>query len=139
MLSILFIYFHHYHNSKTLGFIYFVGLKNTPEAIGLCGLMSSFGLNSPKQIRAQQSHTSKDTWLCTKNAPDSHQCCLPLKSYIDINLWVFLIYLYLQMAQMRFLWHPLSQVKYLCCYLKSPYKKTQPNVICMGSLHLIRR
>ena len=27
MMSILFIYFHHYHDSKTLGFIYFVGLK----------------------------------------------------------------------------------------------------------------
>ena len=27
MLSILFIYFHHYHDFKTLGFIYFVGLK----------------------------------------------------------------------------------------------------------------
>ena len=27
MLSILFIYFNHYHDSKTLGFIYFVGLK----------------------------------------------------------------------------------------------------------------
>ena len=27
MLSILFIYFNHYHNSKTLDFIYFVSLK----------------------------------------------------------------------------------------------------------------
>ena len=27
MLNILFIYFNHYHDSKTLGFIYFVGLK----------------------------------------------------------------------------------------------------------------
>ena len=27
MLSILFIYFNYYHDSKTLGFIYFVGLK----------------------------------------------------------------------------------------------------------------
>ena len=27
MLSILFIYFNHYHDFKTLGFIYFVGLK----------------------------------------------------------------------------------------------------------------
>ena len=27
MLSILFIYFNYYHNSKTLGFIYFVSLK----------------------------------------------------------------------------------------------------------------
>ena len=29
MLSILFIYFNHYHDPKTLGFIYFVGLKCT--------------------------------------------------------------------------------------------------------------
>ena len=27
MLGILFIYFNHYHDSKTLDFIYFVGLK----------------------------------------------------------------------------------------------------------------
>ena len=27
MLSILFIYFNHYHDSNILGFIYFVGLK----------------------------------------------------------------------------------------------------------------
>ena len=27
MLNILFIYFNHYHDSKTFGFIYFVGLK----------------------------------------------------------------------------------------------------------------
>jgi len=52
MLSILFIYFHHYHDSKTLGFIYFVSLKKTPEAIGLYGPMLSSGLNSLKQIRA---------------------------------------------------------------------------------------
>ena len=29
MLSILFIYFNHYRDSKTLGFIYFIGLKCT--------------------------------------------------------------------------------------------------------------
>ena len=27
MLNVLFIYFNHYHDSKTLDFIYFVGLK----------------------------------------------------------------------------------------------------------------
>ena len=36
----------------------FYRLKNTPEAIGLCDPMLSFGLNSPKQIRVQQSHSS---------------------------------------------------------------------------------
>ena len=29
MLSILFVYFNNYHDFKTLGFIYFVGLKYT--------------------------------------------------------------------------------------------------------------
>ena len=69
MLSILFIYFNHYHDSKTLGFIYFVGLKNTPVAIGLCGPMSSSELTSPKQIQAQQSHTSKRHVATRKKPP----------------------------------------------------------------------
>ena len=73
MLSILFIYFHYYHDSKTLGFIFFVGLKNTPEAIGLCGPMSSSGLNSPKQIRAYQSYTSSRRHVAThKKPPPTH-------------------------------------------------------------------
>ena len=71
MLNILFIYFNHYHNSKALGFIYFVGLKNTPLAIGLCGPMSSSGLTSPKQIRAQQSHTSKRHVATRKKSPST--------------------------------------------------------------------
>ena len=33
------------------GLYLFCRLKNAPEAIGLCGPMSSSGLNSPKQIR----------------------------------------------------------------------------------------
>ena len=33
----------------------------------------------------------------------SHQCCLPLRSYIDTNLWVFLIYLYLHFFPTQFI------------------------------------
>ena len=66
MLSILFIYFNYYHDSKTLSFIYFVGLKNTPVAIGLCGPMLSFGLTSepskvtPPKARGYAQKTAPD-------------------------------------------------------------------------------
>ena len=84
MLSIVFIYFNYYHDSKTLGFIYFVDLKNTPKVIGLCGPMLSSGLNSPKQIRAKQSHSSKDTWLRTKTALDTHHSHEPPNLNVDV-------------------------------------------------------
>ena len=54
MLSILFIYFNHYHDSKTLGFIYFCRLKNTSEAIGL-----------------HVTLLTKDTWLRAKKPPST--------------------------------------------------------------------
>ena len=50
----------------------FCRLENAPEAIGLCGSMSSFGVNSPKQIRVQQSHIFRRRHVAKrKNNPDS--------------------------------------------------------------------
>ena len=37
--------------------------------------MSSSGLTSPKQIRAEQSHTSKGTWLHAKKRPPTDISC----------------------------------------------------------------
>ena len=97
MLSILFIYFNHYHDSKTLGFIYFCRLKNTPEAISLCGLMSSSRLSSLKQIQAQQSHTSNEIHVATCKK-------LPLTNIFFIHsntMLVFLVLLFLVKALMK--------------------------------------
>ena len=97
MLSILFIYFNHYHDSKTLGFIYFCRFKNTPEAISLCGLMSSSKLSSLKQIQAQQSHTSNEIHVATRKK-------LPLTNIFFIHsntMLVFLVLLFLVKALMK--------------------------------------
>ena len=97
MLSILFIYFNHYHDSKTLGFIYFCRLKNTPEVISLCGLMSSSKLSSLKQIRAQQSHTSNEIHVATRKKPPPTNIF-----FIHSNtMLVFLVLLFLVKALMK--------------------------------------
>ena len=70
MLSVLFIYFYHYYDSKTLGFIYFVGLKNTQVDIGLCGPMSSSGLTSQNKSGPSKVTPPKGMWHAQKTAPD---------------------------------------------------------------------
>ena len=73
MLSILFICFNHYHNSETLGFFYFVGLKIHQKPLVYADqcwvpgwtLQNKSGLSKVTPL-------TKGTWLCTKNCPRQH-------------------------------------------------------------------
>ena len=73
MLNILFIYFNHYHDYKTLGFIYFVGLKMHRKPLVYADqcrvldwtLQNKFGSSRVKP-------PVEDMWLRAKTAPDKY-------------------------------------------------------------------
>ena len=72
MLSILFICFNHYHNSKTLGFFYFVGLKihKKPLVYAAQCRVPGWTLQNKSGL-SKVTPLTKGTWLCTKNCPDN--------------------------------------------------------------------
>ena len=73
MLSILFIYFNHYHDSKTLGFIYFVGLKYTGSHWSMRPNVE-FRLDFPKTNPGlAKPHLQRHVATHQKNALDSCQ------------------------------------------------------------------
>ena len=68
MLSILFIYFNNYQDSKTLDFIYFVGLKIHRKPLvyaAQCRVLGSTPQNKSGLIKV--TLLVEDTWLHTKN------------------------------------------------------------------------
>ena len=73
MLSILFICFNHYHNSETLGFFYFVGLKIHQKPLVYAAQCRVLGWTlQNKSGLTKVTPLTKGTWLCTKNCPRQH-------------------------------------------------------------------
>ena len=72
MLSILFIYFNHYRDSKTLGFIYFIGLKCT-RSHWFMQLNVEFQIGLPKTNPglAKSNLQQKTCGFAQKTTPDS--------------------------------------------------------------------
>ena len=72
MLNILFIYSNHYHDSKILGFIYFVGLKIHRKSLVYADQcrIPSWTLQN-KSGPSKVTPPMKDTWLRAKTAPGS--------------------------------------------------------------------
>ena len=72
MLSVLFIYFNHYHDSKTLGFIYFVGLKIRRKPVVYSDQCWVSGWTTQhKSGHSKVIPPMKDMWLRAKTAPGS--------------------------------------------------------------------
>ena len=70
-MSILFIYFHHYHDSKTLGFIYFVGLKKYTGSHWSMRPNVKFRVElSKKNPGLAKSHLQSHAATRKKTAPD---------------------------------------------------------------------
>ena len=70
MISILFIYFNHYHDSKTLSFIYFVSLKVHRKPLVYAAQCRVPGLTLQNKSRPSKvTPPTKDTWLHVKNRP----------------------------------------------------------------------
>ena len=67
MLSILFIYFNHYHDSETLAFIYFVGLKIHWKLLVYAAhcRVPSWTLQNKSRL-SKVILPAKDTWLRAK-------------------------------------------------------------------------
>ena len=70
MLSILFIYFNHYHDSKTLGFIYFLSLKIHRKPLVYAAQCRVPGWTPwNKSGFSKVTLTVGDMWLRAKNHP----------------------------------------------------------------------
>ena len=70
MISILFLYFNNYHDSKTLGFIYFVGLKIHRKPLVYAAQCLVPGRTPQNKSGPNKVTPSiKDTWLRAKNRP----------------------------------------------------------------------
>ena len=72
MLSILFIYFNHYHDSKTLRLIYFVGLKCTESHWSMRpNVEFQIGLPKTNSGLAKSNLQRKTCGFAQKTTPDS--------------------------------------------------------------------
>ena len=73
MLNISFIYFNHYHDSKTLGFIYFVDLKMHWKPLVYATQCRVLDLTPQNKSRSSRVITPmEDMWLRIKTAPDTY-------------------------------------------------------------------
>ena len=111
MLSILFIYFHHYHDFKTLGFIYFVGLKIHRKSLVYAAQCRVPGWTPQNKSGPSKVTPPKTRGYVQKTAPDTP--FLPYSLYFHIIYYGIIVMFCLFKYGIRVMSHLFFGIKVL--------------------------